>query len=468
MAEANLNIVLKLIDQASAELKSAMQGVGDETEKTGKKSDEASKKMDNGFKKASQSIRTFRKEMFVVAATIGILSVSIQEYAKYNDTAQKSVDKLSDSFSKLKILAGSVAAPLLNFALKFSPAMMIANALAKGTSPVGQAMEKQTTLTEAANALRDYKKELSEIDMMYSSGQMSAENYYANILMLQNSQIGFNDVLKSQIQEIAALEMQTSNEKIMQAQLAMDEQINLLQYYKEVYTTAHQGMTTLTIKLGQAIQTGLGGAITDVIMGTKKAGEAFKEFGMMLVRTLVDFIVQKLIAAALEKAIMAATVAAGVATGSALAAAYAPAALAANIMSFGGAAAAAAASFPVAAASLATSMGILGSASGMNSGVTGGMIGLSTKHQGGIIRAHNGLAVDEVPIIAQTGEGVLSRRGMAAIGGESALNSLNAGGGAGMAVNIYYPQFTSEDSIKGIVERIGYEIDRQLRYARGA
>lgn len=31
-------------------------------------------------------------------------------------------------------------------------------------------------------------------------------------------------------------------------------------------------------------------------------------------------------------------------------------------------------------------------------------------HNGGIIRAHNGLAVDEVPIIAQTGERVLSRR----------------------------------------------------------
>lgn len=59
-------------------------------------------------------------------------------------------------------------------------------------------------------------------------------------------------------------------------------------------------------------------------------------------------------------------------------------------------------------------------------------------HTGGMIRAHDGLAVDEVPIIAQTGEGVLSRRGMSALGGEGALNRLNAGqGGGNSSTSIY-------------------------------
>jgi hypothetical protein len=58
-------------------------------------------------------------------------------------------------------------------------------------------------------------------------------------------------------------------------------------------------------------------------------------------------------------------------------------------------------------------------------------------HQGGMvyhsggdvlpIRAHAGLAIDEVPIVAQTGEGVLSRRGMRALGGSENLKSLNEG-----------------------------------------
>jgi hypothetical protein len=64
---------------------------------------------------------------------------------------------------------------------------------------------------------------------------------------------------------------------------------------------------------------------------------------------------------------------------------------------------------------------------------TGGQI----MHSGGPIRAHSGLAVDEVPIIAQTGEGILSRRGMATLGGVGNLNALNSGrGGVGTIINI--------------------------------
>ncbi|MDD5450201.1 MAG: hypothetical protein PHO42_06390 [Candidatus Omnitrophica bacterium] len=58
-------------------------------------------------------------------------------------------------------------------------------------------------------------------------------------------------------------------------------------------------------------------------------------------------------------------------------------------------------------------------------------------HQGGIVRrAHTGmLASDEVPIIAQTGEGILSRRGMSALGRNN-FDSLNRGERAGGGVNI--------------------------------
>lgn len=53
--------------------------------------------------------------------------------------------------------------------------------------------------------------------------------------------------------------------------------------------------------------------------------------------------------------------------------------------------------------------------------------GMVRRHRGGMIYAHNGLAPDEVPIIAQTGEGVLSRRGMNALGGSDNLRQLNNG-----------------------------------------
>lgn len=91
-------------------------------------------------------------------------------------------------------------------------------------------------------------------------------------------------------------------------------------------------------------------------------------------------------------------------------------------------------------------------------------------HSGGPVRAHNGLAVDEVPIIAQTGEGILSRRGMAALGGEGALNALNSGqpGGGGISVNIggnVYAQNT--DQINDLAERIAVLVNEKNRSRMG-
>ena len=65
--------------------------------------------------------------------------------------------------------------------------------------------------------------------------------------------------------------------------------------------------------------------------------------------------------------------------------------------------------------------------------------GMVRKRQSRIIRAHTGLSPDEVPIVAQTGEGILSRRGMRALGGSESLRSLNRGETipkAGVTINI--------------------------------
>ena len=87
--------------------------------------------------------------------------------------------------------------------------------------------------------------------------------------------------------------------------------------------------------------------------------------------------------------------------------------------------------------------GILGMAVGsafgpIGTGIGGALGSIFKFHNGGPIYAHGGLAPDEVPIIAQTGEGVLSRRGMAAAGGSSGLRKLNSGnsGGGGQTVVI--------------------------------
>jgi hypothetical protein len=81
--------------------------------------------------------------------------------------------------------------------------------------------------------------------------------------------------------------------------------------------------------------------------------------------------------------------------------------------------------------------------SAMNAVGLGGL-GMLFMHTGGMVKplyAHSGLAPDEVPIVAQTGEGVLSRRGMSAIGGSDRLRRLNqgesmGGGGGGQTIVI--------------------------------
>jgi len=79
-------------------------------------------------------------------------------------------------------------------------------------------------------------------------------------------------------------------------------------------------------------------------------------------------------------------------------------------------------------------------------------------HMGGFI---GGLASDEVPIIAQTGEGMLSHKGMAALGGVSNLNALNQGRaatGPSIHIEIHDPVMRSADDIDDLSETIAEKV----------
>lgn len=92
---------------------------------------------------------------------------------------------------------------------------------------------------------------------------------------------------------------------------------------------------------------------------------------------------------------------------------------------------------------------------------SGGMV----YHGGGMIRAHSGLAVDEVPIIAQTGEGILSRKGMGALGGPGVLSALNKGQSVGGGINIVMQNvsFRSENDIEDVMIRLSNLITAKTR-----
>lgn len=88
-----------------------------------------------------------------------------------------------------------------------------------------------------------------------------------------------------------------------------------------------------------------------------------------------------------------------------------------------------------------------------------GLINLEDRiylHQGGVVdfakwrRAHSGmLAWDEVPTVLQTGEGVVSRRGMSRLG-TSGLHELNSGGGGGSQASVVAELVAVRQEIAGL------------------
>ncbi len=74
-------------------------------------------------------------------------------------------------------------------------------------------------------------------------------------------------------------------------------------------------------------------------------------------------------------------------------------------------------------------------------------------HQGGIVKAHSGLATDEIPIIAQTGEGIISRRGMATLGSEG-LRKINRGEGIGRKEGTVFNIFIQAIDTKDFRDRL--------------
>lgn len=90
--------------------------------------------------------------------------------------------------------------------------------------------------------------------------------------------------------------------------------------------------------------------------------------------------------------------------------------------------------------------------------------GTVEKAHSGLLVAHNGLAVDEVPIIAQTGEGILSRRGMASLGGPGILNQLNTGRSMAMGrtttihIEVNNPTVRSYNDIDDLTREISKRI----------
>lgn len=380
----DLNIIMKLIDEATAKLKEAVGEINDSQDDTKKKAKETSETTEKGFDKAAKSVRAFKRDLLLVAGAVAAVYTSVKTYARYNAEAQASVDELEKSLERFKVTAGAVLLPVLR---EVNRELGIINWAAQ---KIGVAFNFYTSggkfepvsedtvgkIMDANAALDAYNQKMKDADLLYRSGQMSAGDYFSLIMDGENQVMSIREQGMAQMQELANLQTTLGNQQLMEAQRITSEQVALLQFYKQEYEIAHQGMAAFTVMLGQAIQTNLSGAFTDMILGTKDAKQAFAELGKAMLRAIVDFMVQKVVASVLEKALLASTVASSTAAGAAVAAAWADAAALVSLATFGANAIPAAAGIASVSAltkSIALSSKTSAVSSGLdNSGISGG------------------------------------------------------------------------------------------------
>lgn len=195
--------------------------------------------------------------------------------------------------------------------------------------------DNNIAIKRAGNELASHIKALKEAELLFITGKDRASEYYMTVLEGQDSVIAQNQILSKDLQNLATLQAQLGNDELNRARNQIQEQIALMQFYQQTVQTAQQGIASFMVQVGQTIQTGLSGAITNLITGVKSAKEAFAEFGKAMINTIVNFIAQKVVASILEKTLLAGTVAASTAAGAAIAAAWAPAAAMTSLASFG-------------------------------------------------------------------------------------------------------------------------------------
>ncbi len=406
MAESTLDIQLRLVDEATEPIKTSLNGIRTETDKVKESGERAGKTIQQEFKEASNKVRDLRRALFLVTGAMALAIKSVNDLAEYNQEAANTINNFNKAVKTLSATLGTL----------FEPAI---KGLTSALTFFSQTIEA---------ALGGFIKLFSFVFEFLSQLPDAFKNVLDNVKAVFTGEdpIGIVEGFRQSFQR--ALEV---------ANIATDQILNKME------------TTRAKIQYGQTLeQEAIQLERINVIK--KKTEEANKK----------------------EKNSLEGIVGALGELGSALANA--------EEMEKG---------FGKAAAAVALGLAIVNTAAGMTrafkdypwplSMVIASIIGVAgaiqvatiaaTKfHTGGMIRAHEGLAVDEVPIKAQTGEGILSRRGMRALGGEENLSRLNQGesGGSNITININGPVIRDQMDVRSLADMLGMEIDRQLRYAR--
>ena len=417
MADNEMKIILEMIDNASPAFRQANAGIISEIKKTENafqkntvatdNLSESTKKASNSFEQASKGLREFRRNLFAVTAVLAIAVKGLNDAAQYNEEAARTSNDFNKSLKTLSATLGLI----------FEPAIKALTYFIQLFSDTIKA------------ALGGFIKLFSFVFEFLSQLPDAFRNVFDNIKAVFTGEdpIGIVDGFR-----------QAFDRAVEVAEIATDQ---ILNKFEETRARIDAGQT---IEKQKAQEENLGKIVIKVNKQKEKAAEdRAKKETELYEQSLSQLEEGFKLAASHNKAAAIAfkvyqTGKAIIATARAITEALPNLALAAFVAAAG-------------AAQIA-------------------VIQAQTFHKGGVIRAHDGLAVDEVPIIAQRGEGILSRKGMSALGGESRLDSLNRGIGNGVnTIQIFIQSaiMDSQQSIAKTAEELGFLIERNVRAARG-
>ncbi len=485
MANQNeLEIVLTLIDNASAELKKITGDVKKDTQDITKETDKATKSIKEQFKEASAGLKDLRRTAFIAVAAIGTIIASVREAAKYNLEAKQSFNEFSIASKQLSVTLGSALTQALGgittlikgvsttleaftagFVKSFSFIAEFFTNIGKGpVEAYKRAMEVANIATDSFikkvdetnnvvskfDEMKQKSQEMSDVmnqlNLSYLTGAISAQQYY-DVLSSNNVANFQNMQMQMQLtQQMAAQENLMRSQSLMNYSADIQARMGLLKTLESYHHTAYSTMMDFTGMVINKISTGMSTTISSIIMGTKKASEAWKEFGLSMVTAIIEFVIQygiqMLIAAAISKVVMATTIG----EAAAIAAAWLPAAIFASIATAGGASAAGAAAFAAATGtSMAVGLGtiVVSKTAGAMTGGAGGEFA-----EGGFV----GLRGPERVLVGERGPEYVVPN-----------NKLNDMGGRQTYINIEInnPTVRSDEDIDALTEEISMRLSRE-------
>lgn len=362
--DVELQIVLKLLDQATGDIKRAMGQIKNDTDQVGQAGDKAGKTIKDQFRAANTQLRDFRRAMLLAAIPLALIVKTTNDWGKKNAYTNEALKSIKSTLTVISEQIGSVFAPSI---------VAIGEALRRMTPGIIKFFDHIRTGWQSAVAgLTKFYQGVIAFDAYLaaranSTGQLDIAGAWSAAMNV--GQAAADDITRKM------KDIQTIKETLMPADLkrtgwqgGLDEMLKELRDFK-----------TMASNIVKELGTNMKSMFSDLFYNTflgdiKSAQEAFEDFGKSIIRSFSNAMAQVVTSWLWMKAVTG--------LGSLF------------------------------------SGGMVGTKGGSGSvgysqlgyvDVRANTVSSPYLHHGGVIKAHSGLALDEVPIIAKSGERVLSR-----------------------------------------------------------